>query len=146
MNLNYAIFRSEPIMTMSDLRQIGSHNNREKQAYNSNPDIKLELSKDNIELVPINTTYTKGFKEITKEDSKLLQFFDKDNRFSNITFAGTYLAGIAVRNEQRKAGNLDGKMEHSPYSKQQEKLIEEYTNLRVEFEKTEQEIENDIDI
>ena len=86
------------------------------------------------------------FKEITKEDSKLLQFFDKDNRFSNITFAGTYLAGIAVRNEQRKAGNLDGKMEHSPYSKQQEKLIEEYTNLRVEFEKTEQEIENDIDI
>ena len=68
MNLNYAIFRSEPIMTMSDLRQIGSHNNREKQAYNSNPDIKLELSKDNIELVPINTTYTKGFKEITKED------------------------------------------------------------------------------
>ena len=146
MNLNYAIFRSEPIMTMSDLRQIGSHNNREKQAYNSNPDIKLELSKDNIELVPINTTYTKGFKEITKEDPKLLQFFDKDNRFSNITFAGTYLAGIAVRNEQRKAGNLDGKIEHSPYSKEQEKLIEEYTNLRVEFEKTEQEIENDIDI
>lgn len=86
------------------------------------------------------------FKEITKEDLKLLQFFDKDNRFSNITFAGTYLAGIAVRNEQRKAGNLDGKMEHSPYSKEQEKLIEEYTNLRVEFEKTEQEIENDIDI
>ena len=63
MNLNYAIFRSQPIMTMSDLRQIGSHNNREKQAYNSNPDIKLELSKDNIELIPINTTYTKRFKE-----------------------------------------------------------------------------------
>lgn len=31
MNLNYAIFRSEPIMTMSDLRQIGSHNNRENK-------------------------------------------------------------------------------------------------------------------
>ena len=31
-------------------------------------------------------------------------------------------------------------------NKEQEKLIEEYTNLRVEFEKTEQEIENDIDI
>lgn len=70
MNLNYAIFRSEPIMTKSDLRQIGSHNNREKQAYNSNPDIKLELCKDNIELIPINTTYTKGFKEITKEYEK----------------------------------------------------------------------------
>ena len=37
-------------------------------------------------------------------------------------------------------------MEYSPYSKEQEKLIEEYTNLRVEFEKTEQEIDNDIDI
>lgn len=86
------------------------------------------------------------FKEITKEDPKLLHFFSKDNRFSNIVFAGTYLAGIVVRNEQRKAGNLDGKIEKSPYSKEQEKLIEEYTNLRVEFEKTEQEIENDIDI
>lgn len=86
------------------------------------------------------------FKEVTKEDPKLLHFFSKDNRFSNIVFAGTYLAGIAVRNEQRKAGNLDGKIEKSPYSKEQEKLIEEYTNLRVEFEKTEQEIENDIDI
>ena len=31
--MNYAIFRSEPIMTMSDLRGIGSHNKREKQAY-----------------------------------------------------------------------------------------------------------------
>ena len=71
------------------------------------------------------------FKEITKEDPKLLHFFSKDNRFSNIVFAGTYLAG---------------KIEKSPYSKEQEKLIEEYTNLRVEFEKTEQEIENDIDI
>lgn len=76
MNLNYAIFRSEPIMTMSDLKQIGSHNNREKQAYNSNPDIKLELCKDNIELIPINTTYTKGFKEITKEYEKELEEID----------------------------------------------------------------------
>ena len=49
------------------------------------------------------------FKEITKENPKLLQFFNEDNRFSNITFAGTYLAGIAVRNEQRKEGNLGGK-------------------------------------
>ena len=40
MNLNYVIFRSEPIMTISDLAQIGSHNKREKKAYNSNPDIK----------------------------------------------------------------------------------------------------------
>ena len=86
------------------------------------------------------------FKEITKEDPKLLNFFNKDNRFSNISFAGTYLAGIAVRNEQRKAGNLDGKMETSPYSEKQEKLIEEHTKLQLEFEKTEEEIENNIDM
>ena len=50
--MNYAIFRSEPIYTLNDLAQIGSHNKREKKAYNSNPDIKLELTKNNIELVP----------------------------------------------------------------------------------------------
>lgn len=32
MNLNYAIFRSEPIMTTHDLAGIGSHNQREKKA------------------------------------------------------------------------------------------------------------------
>ena len=47
MNLNYAIFRSEPIMTLHDLAQIGSHNKREKKAYNSNPDIRKELSNNN---------------------------------------------------------------------------------------------------
>ena len=47
--INYTIFRSEPIYTLNDLAQIGSHNKREKKAYNSNPNIKLELSKDNIE-------------------------------------------------------------------------------------------------
>ena len=40
MNLNYAIFRSEPIMPLPDLAQIGAHNKREKKAYNSNPDRK----------------------------------------------------------------------------------------------------------
>ena len=48
MNLNYAIFRSEPIYTINDLAQIGSHNKREKKAYKSNPDIKLELTKNNL--------------------------------------------------------------------------------------------------
>ena len=65
--MNYAIFRSEPIYTLNDLAQIGSHNKREKKAYNSNPDIKLELTKNNIELVPLNTKYVKGFHELTKE-------------------------------------------------------------------------------
>lgn len=70
MNLNYAIFRSEPIMTLNDLAQIGSHNKREKKAYNSNPDIKLELAKNNIELVPLNEKYVKGFYNMTKEYKK----------------------------------------------------------------------------
>lgn len=70
MNLNYAIFRSEPILTINDLAQIGSHNKREKKAYNSNPDIKIELSKYNIELVPLADKYVKGFYNLTKEYKK----------------------------------------------------------------------------
>ena len=70
MNLNYAIFRSEPIMTTHDLAGIGSHNQREKQAYNSNPDIRVEDSYKNLELVPLNYKYVKRFKEITKEYEK----------------------------------------------------------------------------
>ena len=86
------------------------------------------------------------FKEVTKEEPKLLKFFDKDNRFSNINFAGTYLAGIDVRNKEREAGKLDGKMEKSPYSKIQEKIIKEYDKLQKEFEETEKEFENNIEI
>ncbi len=70
MNLNYAIFRSEPIMTTMDLSQIGSHNKREKKAYNSNPDIDIERTRDNIELVPLNEKYLKGFDNLTKEYKK----------------------------------------------------------------------------
>lgn len=70
MNLNYAIFRCEPIMTTQDLALIESHNKREKKAYNSNPDIKIELSKNNIELVPLVEKYLKSFDELTKEYKK----------------------------------------------------------------------------
>lgn len=70
MNLNYAIFRSEPIMTINDLAQIGSHNKREKKAYHSNPDIDIEKSKDNIELVPLADKYVKGFYNLTREYKK----------------------------------------------------------------------------
>lgn len=70
MDLNYAIFRSEPIYTLNDLAGIGSHNKREKSFYNSNPDIKISKSKDNIELVPLNCKYVKRFHEITKEYKK----------------------------------------------------------------------------
>lgn len=68
--MNYAIFRSEPIMTTYDLAQIGSHNQREKKAYNSNPDIRIEDSYKNIELVPLNYKYVKRFKELTKKYEK----------------------------------------------------------------------------
>lgn len=47
--MNYAIFRSEPIMTTNDLAQIGSLNKRKKKAYNSNPDIRKEDSYKNIQ-------------------------------------------------------------------------------------------------
>ena len=68
--MNYAIFRSEPIMTTSDLSQIGSHNQREKKAYKSNPDIRIEDSYKNIQLVPLNYKYAKRFHELTKEYEK----------------------------------------------------------------------------
>ena len=68
--MNYAIFRSETIYTLNDLAQIGSHNKREKKAYQSNPDIDLSKTKDNVELVPLNMKYVKGFYEITKDYKK----------------------------------------------------------------------------
>ena len=68
--INYAIFRSEPIYTLNDLAQIGSHNKREKKAYNSNPNIKLELTKDNIEIVPLQEKYVKGFRSLVKDYEK----------------------------------------------------------------------------
>ena len=70
MKLNYAIFRSEPIMTLRDLAQIGSHNKREKKAYKSNPDIEIELSKNNIELIPLTEKYVKGFYNLSKDYRK----------------------------------------------------------------------------
>ena len=68
--MNYGIFRSQPIMTINDLAQIGSHNKREKKAYQSHPDIKLELTKNNVELVPLADKYVKGFKLLVKDYEK----------------------------------------------------------------------------
>lgn len=68
--MNYGIFRSQPIMTTNDLAQIGSHNKREKKAYKSNPNIKLELTKNNIELVPLAEKYVKGFKLLVRDYEK----------------------------------------------------------------------------
>ena len=68
--MSYALFRSQPIKTLQDLSQIGSHNKREKDVYKSNPDIKLDRIKDNIELVRCNEKYVKKFYELTKDYKK----------------------------------------------------------------------------
>lgn len=68
--MSYAIFRSQPINTLQDLSQIGSHNKREKEIYKSNPNIKLDRSKDNIELVKCDEKYVKRFYELTKDYKK----------------------------------------------------------------------------
>ena len=70
MDLNYAIFRSEPVYTLNDLAQIGAHNKREKSSYNSNPDIKKELSYQNMDIVPLDVKYVRGFHELTKDYKK----------------------------------------------------------------------------
>lgn len=68
--MNYGIFRSQQIMTINDLAQIGSHNKRDKKAYKSNPNIKLELTENNVELVPLAEKYVKGFKLLVKDYEK----------------------------------------------------------------------------
>lgn len=64
--MNYAIFRSEAIKTLKDLGQIGAHNQRKKEAYQSNPDIIKEKSIDNILLVGTEETYLKQYMKIVK--------------------------------------------------------------------------------
>lgn len=68
--MSYAIFRCKSINTLKDLSHIGSHNKREKESYKSNPDIRIEDSINNIELVKCNKKYREKFYEITKEYKK----------------------------------------------------------------------------
>ena len=68
--MSYAIFRSESINTIKDLGQIGAHNKRDKKAYKSNPDIDISKTKKNIEIVPLNEKYSKGYYELVKEYKK----------------------------------------------------------------------------
>ena len=86
--MNYGIFRSQQIMTINDLAQIGSHNKREKKAYKSNHDIKLELTKNNIELVPLAEKYVKGFKLLVK-DTATHKFFDNMSKEERMRWADT---------------------------------------------------------
>ncbi len=64
--MNYAIFRSEPIMTLRDLGQIGAHNQRKKEAYKSNPDIDMGRSSNNIVLIGSELSYLEQYMEIVK--------------------------------------------------------------------------------
>ena len=84
MNLNYAIFRSELIYTINDLAQIRSHNKREKKTYQSNFNIKLELTKNNTELVLLTKkmlrffiTLQKNIKNNMKKNKKLNKKIEK---------------------------------------------------------------------
>lgn len=68
--MSYAIFRSESINTLKDLGQIGAHNRRDKKAYKSNPDIDMSKTKNNIEIVPLNVKYSKGYYVLVEEYKK----------------------------------------------------------------------------
>ncbi len=68
--MSYAIFRTEPIYTLKDLAQIGSHNRREKKAYQSNPDIDISKTQNNIEIIPCLSKYTKKFYQMTSDYKK----------------------------------------------------------------------------
>ena len=68
--MSCAIFRCQSINTLSDLDNSGKHNKREKDHYDSNPDIKIEESKNNIEIVKCNKKYREKFYEVTKEYRK----------------------------------------------------------------------------
>lgn len=82
------------------------------------------------------------FRKITSNDQKLAEYFKEDKRYTSIRVAGVILAGMAVRNLQRENGNLEGELEHSPFSKEQEKMIDDYTELEKMVEYIEQEVES----
>ena len=65
--MSCAIFRCKGINTLSDLSQIGSHNQRTKESYKSNPDIRKEDTINNIELVKCDKKYIEKFYDITKD-------------------------------------------------------------------------------
>ena len=65
--MSYAIFRCKGINTLSGLSQIGLHNKRTKESYKTNPDIRIEDSHKNIELIKCDKKYIEKFYEITND-------------------------------------------------------------------------------
>lgn len=78
--MSYAIFRSESINTLKDLGEIGAHNKRDKKSYKSNPDIDMSRSKNNIEIVPLNERYSKGYYKLVKDYKKEYEEKQKTTR------------------------------------------------------------------
>ena len=78
--MSYAIFRSESINTLKDLGEIGAHNKRDKKSYKSNPVIDMSRSKNNIEIVPLNERYSKGYYELVKDYKKEYEEKQKTTR------------------------------------------------------------------
>jgi len=64
--MSYAIFRVAPINTLRDLGQIGAHNQREKEAYISNPDIDITASEYNIQLHNVGGSYYEKYMKMVK--------------------------------------------------------------------------------
>ena len=85
--MSYAIFRSESINTLKDLGEIGAHNKRDKKSYKSNPDIDMSKSKNNIEIVPLNERYSKGYYELVKEYKK--EYEEKHTEYATRSCAGS---------------------------------------------------------
>ena len=111
MNLNYAIFRSEPIYTINDLAQIGLHNKREKQAYNSNPDIKV-LPKE-IKLGQVDNTIRYKLEIIINEVLKIFNNVDYEVEYVNIknkSYAHLYLSSIMSNSDIFELNNLSDNM------------------------------------
>ncbi len=65
--MSYAIFRCDGVKSLSDLTNRGKHNKREKESYKTNPDIRIEDSHKNIELIKCDKRYIDRFYEITKD-------------------------------------------------------------------------------
>ena len=75
--MSYAIFRGEGIKTILELSQRGSHNERTKDKYKSNPNIRIEDSKNNIEIIK-TFLFKKDFNlSVELDDNKLNELIDE---------------------------------------------------------------------
>ena len=73
------------------------------------------------------------FKQSTIDDKNLQEYFKANSstdKFSDIMVAGAIIGGIDLRNLQREFGSLKGKKEKIPYTEEQIKMIDRYTELQ----------------